>query len=316
MTSTDSKITCKPIRIKTADHSLFAILHSHRSAVPGICVIMINSGMQNRAGPQRLYWKFAKRIASENIAVLRIDLAGVGDSESDNFETHFDTHSKYDVNAIVDYVASRWPDTVIVLQGLCAGSRVAFKAAAVNPTISGIVAMSTTIVTAAQSAPQSPLEPEDRLSTYAATQNVKSMLRFFLELKFLRLSWWKSRFPGFRGLGAEAKLHFRSIVRAVFRIDPLKVHNEFLDSVDLYLGSNRKVIFLYGTKDFRPLNEFVDRFPNVPEGRDSGCCLCKVENGTHTFSSIDAQNQVIDYSQAWLEKHFQDSRAAAAASAN
>ena len=293
-----------PLRLASADNQLFAILRRPVDNKPKVCVVMLNSGMQNRVGPQRLYWKFAQQVASHEIAVLRVDLAGVGDSQSDIYETHFDTHNKKDVSAAIDYVLSLWPDVTVVLQGLCAGSRVAFKAAAADKRVAGILAWSTTIVSAAQSAPQSPLEPEDRLSQYVARENIKDVAWFLLRLKFLNINWWRKRFPGFKGLSTEIKMQYRSLIRMVTRVDPMSVRNEFLDAVDNYLQDDRKVIFAYGTKDFRPLNEFKERFPEVIENCSSEIGLCKIANGTHTFSSTDAQQQVIARSEEWLSKHF------------
>lgn len=293
-----------PLRLSSADHHLFAILRRPVDNRPKVCIVMLNSGMQNRAGPQRLYWKFAQQVASRETAVLRVDLAGVGDSQSDNHETHFDTHSKKDVSAAIDYVLSLWPDVTVVLQGLCAGSRVAFKTAAADNRVAGVLAWSTTIFSAGQSSPQSPLEPEDRLSQYAARENIKNIGWFLLRLKFLNINWWRKRFPDFKGLSSAIKMKYRSMVRMVTRIDPMSVRNEFLDAVDKYLQDNRKVIFVYGTKDFRPLNEFTERFPEVSENCNAEIGLCKIANGTHTFSSIVAQKQAIARSEEWIVKHF------------
>ena len=44
-------------------------------------VVLLNAGIIHRIGPNRLYVQLARRLASRGHAVLRFDLAGIGDSE-------------------------------------------------------------------------------------------------------------------------------------------------------------------------------------------------------------------------------------------
>lgn len=298
-------IEVRPVRIGARERNLFGILHQPVSGVPDLCVIMLNAGMQNRVGPQRLYWKFAQRAANSRCVVLRVDLAGVGDSYAENPATHFDSHNKAEVAAAVDFVRKKWPASRVVLLGLCAGSRVAFKAAAKDPNIDGLVAWSTTIITAAQNSPQSPYEPEDRMSEFVVAQHARGIVRFFTRLRLLNPFWWRKKFPNFEGIGDEFRLRMTVLKRLISGIDTSSTRNEFLDAVAKYLNDRRKVLFVYGDRDVRPLQEFMNRFPQVPE---SGCGpqrFYKVENGTHTFSSIDSQTDAIHKTLAWLEEHYQ-----------
>lgn len=281
------------------------MLHQPTSDSPDVCVIMLNAGMQNRVGPQRLYWKFAQRAATSRCAVLRIDLAGVGDSDTDNPATHFDAHSKSDVAKAVAFIRDKWPESRIVLLGLCAGSRVAFKTAVKDPQIDGIVAWSTTIITASQNSPQSPYEPEDRMSEFVVAQNARGIMLFFTRLRFLNPFWWRKKFPNFQGIGDEVRLRTRVLKRLITGIDTSSTKNEFLDAVAKYLGDKRKVLFVYGDRDSRPLQEFMDRYPQVQESDTGPQRLYKVQNGTHTFSSVDSQTDVIEKTFAWLEEHYQ-----------
>ena len=274
------------------------------AVLPEVCIIMLSSGMQNRAGPQRLYWKFANRAAAQGVAVLRVDLAGVGDSEAQNTNTHFDTHRKNDVDAIISRAKTEWPQARIVLQGLCAGARVAFKSAAENSDVSGLLAWSTEIYTASQTMPQSPLEPEDRLSDTAVSEYIGKILRFVITFKFINPWWWKKEYPGGEGLKEDIKQSVRAISRKVFRADTMEVKNEFLSAVDSYLADNRKVMFVFGEQDERPINEFKTRFSQIPEGLSSEQAFSLVTSGTHTYSSIAAQNAVIEISLNWVKEHY------------
>ena len=299
-----ASVVVEPVRVGRSGQQLFAMLHRPRASKPSLCIVMLNAGMQNRAGPQRLYWKFAQQAASDQIAVLRVDLAGVGDCEKDNPACHFDAHDKADVAAAVDYVRHRFDNCRIVLLGLCAGSRVAFKAAAEDADIDGLIAWSTTIITAAQNSPQSPYEPEDRMSEVVVAQKMKGIVRFVTRLRFLNPFWWRKKFPNFKGIGTEIKQRANVLRRAIGGVDTSATRNEFLDAVDDYLKKERKVLFVYGERDVRPLQEFEERFASV-ERADTGVQrLHVVDNGTHTFSTVDAQRDAIRVSVAWIDEYY------------
>lgn len=294
----------RPVRIGATGQTTFGLLHEPTSGAPAVCVIMLNAGMQNRVGPQRLYWKFAQRAATSRSAILRIDLAGTGDNDGDNPATHFDSHNKAEVSLAVDFVRQKWPASRIVLLGLCAGSRVAFKTAARDPGIDGLIAWSTTIITAAQNSPQSPDEPDDRMSEIVVAQKARGFVRFFTRLRFLNPFWWRKKFPNFQGIGAEIRLRARVLKRLVFGVDTSRSKNEFLDAVATYVGEKRKVLFVFGDRDVRPLQEFEDRFPQVPESEAGPQRYHVVARGNHTFSSVESQNDVIETSVAWLDEYY------------
>ena len=59
----------------------------HGQDLPAI--ILLNAGLAHRVGPQRLYVKMARHMASQGFAVLRFDFSGIGDSEPRTDRLHF-----------------------------------------------------------------------------------------------------------------------------------------------------------------------------------------------------------------------------------
>jgi pimeloyl-ACP methyl ester carboxylesterase len=224
---------------------------------------------------------------------------------TDNPETHFDAHKKADVALAVKFVREKWPDSHIVLLGLCAGSRVGFKAAVADPEIDGLIALSTTIITAGQNSPQSPYEPEDRMSEFTVAEHGRGIARFIATLRFLNPFWWRRRFPNFQGIGNEIKLRAKVLKYLILGIDTSSTRNEFLDAAAKYLSNDRKVLFVYGDRDIRPLQEFKHRFSQVPESDAGPQRLYIVKGGTHTFSSFDSQSDAIEKCYAWLDEIFE-----------
>lgn len=292
----------KILTIDAPSGKLFALQHTPASTV-NLCIIMLNSGMLNRSGPQRLYWTFAQQACQENMAIIRVDLAGVGDSLAETSETHFDNHRKEDVNAVIDYARAEWPDATIILQGLCAGSRVSFKAAVENKNVAGLLAWSTEIYTASQNMPQSPHEPEDRLSEYEVSDTLTRVVKFLITFKFLKPSWWRKEFPNGEGLVDEVKHTIRCAIKAVKKPNP-ENQGEFLVAADAYLKQQRPVYFVFGEHDERALNEFESRFPQIETDQSLSQSYRVIDHGTHTFSTKGSSDDLVRSSIDWVKTHF------------
>jgi len=292
------------VQFEGTDAPILGILHTPTHRQLGVCVIMLNSGQQSRVGPGRLYVRAARELADAGVHALRVDLAGVGDSVCENPATHFDGHRPDEVRAAVRYARNHLESHAIVLHGLCAGARVAIKAAEDDPDVDGVLAWSVPIYSASPDMPQSPHEPDDRVSAAVARANAARLLRFILTLRFLRPGWWKRQFPGGRGVGDECRRVARSLYRFVIRSDPMKHENPFLRATEGYLAEHRRILFVYGDLDQLSYQEFRDRFPKLEDTESGvqGCAL--VPGGTHTFSSYASQARAIDLSRRWIEAQF------------
>jgi dienelactone hydrolase len=129
-------------------HPLFGIITPAEptSARPGRPTIVIsNAGCVNRAGPHRMYVRMARRWAALGFDVLRVDLAGLGDSPA---APGTPENVAYPPTALDDLAnAIRAPhaqggaDFVstdrIVMAGLCSGGDYAFQLAGLAPNVVG-----------------------------------------------------------------------------------------------------------------------------------------------------------------------------------
>jgi pimeloyl-ACP methyl ester carboxylesterase len=292
------------VRISWAAGRIFGILHAavERSA-PRVCVIMFTAGMQSRPGPGRIYLRTARRLAAKGIDVLRVDLAGVGDSESENSETHFDCHNPDEALAAVRYVEQQLRPSAIILQGLCAGARVAVKAGE-DPAVAGILAWSAPIFTSSLTMPPAPSEPPGRVSGAVARDTAARLRRFLMRMSFLDPRWWKANFPGGRGIATEAWQVVHSLLRILRGTTSTGHRSDFLQAAQSYLSQGRKILFVYGESDKLSFQEFRDHFPDLPEGATRGQGLAIVPQGSHTFSKDSAQAHAIQLSLEWIESNF------------
>jgi pimeloyl-ACP methyl ester carboxylesterase len=96
-------------------------------------VILINAGADYHMGPSRLYVSLARRWARSGYYVLRLDLAGLGDSDTRAGEADDDTFPPAaldDIGAAVAYLRGRYDIREVTLMGLCSGAYHALRAAA------------------------------------------------------------------------------------------------------------------------------------------------------------------------------------------
>lgn len=111
-------------------------------------VVLLNVGGNYRIGPHRFYVHAARTMAAAGYQVLRLDLAGIGDSEPEPgkpWANLYDKASAQDVRVALDALAARGCRD-FVLMGICSGSYVAFQAALVDPRVNGLVLMNSRLL--------------------------------------------------------------------------------------------------------------------------------------------------------------------------
>jgi predicted alpha/beta hydrolase len=110
---------------------------------PRRAVLLLNAGAVGRIGPNRLYTRLARRLAAGGHLVLRLDLAGIGDSGTHAASvenTVYSTHAVDDVAAAVTWLRRTAVDTLAVV-GLCSGAYHALRAAHAGLAIDTVVAI-------------------------------------------------------------------------------------------------------------------------------------------------------------------------------
>lgn len=127
-----------PRHIDIGGSGLFAVLHRplprEGGPRPGErrAVLMLNSGSVHSIGPNRLWVHLARRWAAEGVCVLRLDIAGIGDSAprpgaADNVV--YSPHAMADVAAALEHLRRHEGVGACHVMGLCSGAYHAFKAA-------------------------------------------------------------------------------------------------------------------------------------------------------------------------------------------
>jgi pimeloyl-ACP methyl ester carboxylesterase len=98
----------------------------------GHAVVMLNCGASSHIGPNRMYVELARRWAARGYYVLRVDLAGLGDSATRPGENHnevYPARALEDVSAAINYVRANFAVEHVTLAGLCSGAYHALRSA-------------------------------------------------------------------------------------------------------------------------------------------------------------------------------------------
>jgi alpha-beta hydrolase superfamily lysophospholipase len=114
---------------------LFAIVTQPVAVAPPDLplIVLLNGGSAYHVGPNRLHVLLARELASHGFQVMRLDLAGLGDSDADDDARENDPYVSTifrDVDLALRYVERHFGASRIVLMGLCSGAYAAFQAAA------------------------------------------------------------------------------------------------------------------------------------------------------------------------------------------
>jgi hypothetical protein len=102
-------------------------------------VIILNSGLVHRVGPNRIYVKLARQLALQGIGVLRFDFSGVGDSSHRKDNLPFAKSATEEVGFAMDFLSENRIATEFILMGICSGANISFRAAYEDARVVGAV---------------------------------------------------------------------------------------------------------------------------------------------------------------------------------
>lgn len=129
----------------TPERELFGVLCEPVAvSAHGPLVMIINTGANAHTGDGRLAVVFARRLAAQGIASVRIDISGIGETPSsgwvDSKSPLYSARAIGDVCQAASWLAARgYPS--IALFGICSGAYLGLHAAAASPHVDGVVAV-------------------------------------------------------------------------------------------------------------------------------------------------------------------------------
>ena len=286
----------RPVHFESKGKNIFAIFRPAVNNAKKVGVIFLNAGFQYRVGPHRIYIKTARRLSQIGFPSLSMDFSGLGDSEGEIRDIHFDCYDVEDALRAVDFLAQQEKIGKVVLLGLCAGARNAIKAAARDTRIDSIILWSLPFY-AIPNSPTGKRYPQSLRRTdvkHYLGQRVKKALNIRLLIKY---------FSGYEKL-ASIKDIFRDLVVGVKNGNNNNMHREFFEAFELFLSSKRKAFFVYGERDDNFKKMFEEKFEELSDDERRVCEYYIVPNGDHTFASVEAEKTVIEKTAEWLVQQY------------
>lgn len=125
-----------------ANKSLMGIVTepNKSAAVPHLpAVIILNSGLIQRVGPNRLSVKIARMLAEKGYRVLRFDFSGIGDSDQRQDTLPFDKSSVLETQEAMEFLEKTFSAQQFILTGICSGADTAFDTALTDSRVCGII---------------------------------------------------------------------------------------------------------------------------------------------------------------------------------
>jgi pimeloyl-ACP methyl ester carboxylesterase len=124
-----------------SEGSLFAVHCAPVGSASRSAMLMVNHGLNRHIGWARMYVALARRLASQGIGSLRMDIAGVGDSATPAGRRERELYAKEsltDVQAAIGWLRQRGYEHITLI-GHSAGAHLAFYTAAADKRVTGLV---------------------------------------------------------------------------------------------------------------------------------------------------------------------------------
>lgn len=295
---------------------LFGILHEPEECCHDSAIILLSPGIKSRVAPHRLYVKMAGLFCSMGFMVLRMDPAGLGDSEGEIIESlSVDVYGSIEIGRLVNDTidALDWMEATrgtgsFILSGLCGGAITALLTAEKDVRVHAILSLGMPCVLASNA-----INP----AKYIPSKQLDSIRKKYLA-KVLDSQAWK-RFLSFK---SDYKLIIQSLLHSfkrkskgkkpplqndsqnqphVARIDS-NLNPHFPRAFSQFVSKN-KILLVFSEAD-RLFWEFEEKYLNIfhpqvaPFAGNFRIEIIKEAN--HVFSFAEWQKKMLFVSKNWL----------------
>lgn len=254
-------------------------------------VVLLNSGLIQRVGPNRLYVQLARRLAAQGHPVLRFDLSAIGDSPRRLDNLPFQQSAIEETREAMETLRAGWGAERFVLAGICTGAVVAYRTARQDDRVIGIGMVNA----------QGLLQDEAREITAYVDDQAAS--HYYLGRALLRPRSWKKLVAGRANLGAIARAcgqRLRGLAGQPPGLDTPEA-NDIADSLQ-GLARERHLLLMYAEGDpgYDELAAIMGR--RWPQLRSApGTTLRRQAGADHMFTPLAHQRRFLDEVGGWVE---------------
>jgi pimeloyl-ACP methyl ester carboxylesterase len=272
--------------------SLVAILAQDPASVPTAAelpaIVILNSGIIHRVGPNRIFVRLSRMLAEAGHVVVRFDLSGIGDSEARKDGLAPLDGALADIREALDSLEAARQTRRVILIGLCSGADYSIVYGGQDPRVVGVVLIDPSV---------------PRTRGYYMRHYRGRMFRWRSWLNFAsgRHPFWrmvrKTFTPGHRPSAEEPHLEPPPDLQAV-------QVRKFLESAyarTVAAGVDVMAIFTGGREDqHNDPRQLLEAFPSVAFG--SRLQLECISSADHTFTSRADRCRLMNLVSEWLSR--------------
>ncbi len=264
-----------PLKWMHGDVALTAMLHLPVDT-PTSAVLMIPGGSDYRIGSHRVYVRLARALADAGHAVMRLDVAGMGDSSG--VYAGFESLSTDIASGLAELRQHMSPKVKIFLWGQCDGASAILIGLGSSFEADGAILCNPWVRNAHTTAEQ--------------------LVRHHYRHRLTSLAAWKRLFMGQASFSASLK-SFLAALKTMTQ--PAPVHSGYVDPMTRTLKSGQwPCLVVIGSDDAggQEFRLFMDRHQLL--GRAVSRTL--IADGNHSFSTRHQREALQETALAWLQK--------------
>jgi len=247
-------------------------------------IIILNSGIVHRVGPNRIYVKMARDLSAMGFLVLRFDFSSIGDSLPRRDNLPFVKSAIREVREAMDYLSQSRGARQFLLIGSCSGARVSFQTACQESRVIGAFLINHNRA------------PEDANERAGAESASEATARYYRQVALFNPQSWKRIFTGRADYRRIASV-LRATMKRPFTEETATLETmRFMANIRALAERHVRVLFVWSEGD-SGVENFKDMGDLVKAGAVKFRTIPKTD---HTFSSLDDQRRLCDAMGEWV----------------
>ena len=247
-------------------------------------IILLNSGIVHRVGPNRIYVKMARYLSGLGFVVLRFDFSSIGDSQPRRDNLPFVKSAISEVREAMDYLSQSRGARQFVLMGGCSGARVSFQTACQETRVVGAFLINHNRA------------PEDANARESKESANEASARYYWKIAMFNPESWKRFFSGRADFRRIASVLGRKLQRRFTERQATTETIHFMANIRLLAERHVRVLFVWSDGD-SGVEEF-DHMNDLVKAGDIGWRI--IPKTDHTFSSLADQRSLVDALGQWV----------------
>ena len=273
------------------NNNLIGILtESENYSLTSSTVIMLNSGMVYRIGPNRMYVELARSLAGIGYNSFRLDFSGIGDSEVVDNDLSFEENACNETIQAMDTVTHITGCKKYILLGICSGAEIAYKTSLKLENIIGIIIVNGNYISS------------EILNTLYPIAKRRTSIRYYKK-QALNISTWLKVLKGNSNIINKNRIKsIKNIYKRLLSknnsknikenrsIEQLKQLDPFIENIEYLLKKNIFVFQVYseGSTSYDIFNLYtLNKISSLLNYK--GYILKTINNADHTFTPVWSQ---------------------------